>query len=70
MSLPKVFYFQPGRSRLACGVQVPTSFYCAHSHPAADPSDTALEPLTKSEVIFPLELRAKTWTVTVLPAYI
>ena len=33
-----------GLSRSACGGQVPTSFCEAHSHPSADPSDTALEP--------------------------
>jgi hypothetical protein len=31
-----------GLPRSACGDQVPTSFLGAHSHPAADPSDTGL----------------------------
>jgi len=44
MSSKKRGYNSIGLSRSACGVQVPTSFCVAHSHPAADPSDTALEP--------------------------
>ena len=33
-----------GLSRSACGGEAPTSFLCAHSRPAAGPSDSALGP--------------------------
>jgi hypothetical protein len=50
--LPKCGSDSTGLFRSACGGQVPTSFCVAHSHPAADPSDTALEPFANKRQNF------------------